>query len=464
MASQGAYDQVRFLAWQILCQIEKEEAFADQILEEVLSRNPNLRPRDRAFVYELVWGTLRWQGKLDRYISQAVRYPKKKIKLKLQMLLRLGTYQLLFLNRVPEAAAVNESVRLARAIFRDEKIAHFVNASLRNIARYKSQPLTPSLDDDPLEHIAINFSHPRWLVARWIKEYGVEIARDICAANNLHPPLTLRVNTLKTDLEKLASQLKNLGVDFRSTPFSPVGLILKKASVLWDENQLSQGHYYIQDEASQIISSLLEVKPGMTVLDACASPGGKTTHLVQLMKNQGQILALDLTISKTKILQENCRRLGASIVNIICADSTSTLPCQPAVFFDRIIVDAPCSGLGTLHRHPDIKWRRQPEDIERLSLLQLALLENLANYLKKGGIMIYSTCTMTKEENDSVVEKFLRRHKDFVLEDLREVVASSLKMMINGQGYLRTYPYFILPQGEYRLDGFFAARLRKNEE
>lgn len=463
MVSQGPYDQVRFLAWEILYQIEKEEAFADQILEEVLGSRKDLLPRDRAFIYELVLGTLRWQGKLDRHVNRAVRFPGKRIKLKLFVLLRLGAYQLLFLNKVPEAAAVNESVRLAKRIFRDDKIAHFVNATLRTIARNKSQPIAPSLDNDPLEHIAATFSHPRWLVARWIKEYGPEMTRDICAANNIPPPLALRINTLKTNRESLRGQLKNLGLDFRDTIFVPTGLILKKSPIILEENQLSKGDYYIQDEASQIVSSLLEVQPGMKVLDACAAPGGKTTHLAQLMKNQGQIIALDLSVPKTKILQKNCQRLGASIVQIICADSTCSLPFSPALFFDRILIDAPCSGLGTLHRHPDIKWHRRPDDINRLSFLQLTLLENLSGYLKKGGILIYSTCTMTREENDLVVERFRQRHKDFVLEDLRDFVSPSLKMMINGPGYLRTYPDFILPQGEYRLDGFFAARMRKNE-
>lgn len=464
MINQALYDQVRYLAWEILYRIEKEEAFADQALEEVLASRKDLLPRDRAFVYELVLGTLRWQGKIDRFISRAVRFPGKKIKLKLHTLLRLGAYQLLFLDKVPDAAAVNESVRLAKAIFHDDKISHFVNAALRHIARNKSQKIAPALDDDPLEHIAVTFSHPRWLVARWIKEYGVEMARDICAANNIPPPLTLRINTLKTNPEDLGGQLKNLGLDFRKTVFAPTGLILKKSAILLEENQLNKGDYYIQDEASQIISPILEVKPGMIVLDACAAPGGKTTHLAQLMKNQGQIIALDLSMAKTKILQKNCQRLGASIVQIICADSTRPLPFRPSLFFDRILIDAPCSGLGTLHRHPDIKWRRGPEDINRLSLLQLRLLENLSAYLQQGGVLIYSTCTMTREENDLVVEKFLQRHKDFVLEDLRDIVPPSLKMMIDGQGYLRTYPDFILPQGEYRLDGFFAARMRKCEK
>lgn len=462
MVNQAPYDHVRFLAWEILYRLEKEEVFADQALAEVLASRKNLLPRDRAFVYELVLGTLRWQGKLDRFISRALRFPGKRIKLKLQTLLRLGAYQLLFLDKVPDAAAVNESVRLAKAIFRDEKIAHFVNAALRNIVKNKNQTITPALDDDPLEHIAVTFSHPRWLVARWIKEYGVEMARDICAANNMPPPLTLRVNTLKTNRENLRGQFKNLGLDFRDTIFASTGLILKKPSILLEENQLSKGDYYIQDEASQIVSSILEVQPGMRVLDACAAPGGKTTHLAELMKNQGQIIALDLSASKTKILQKNCQRLGASIVQIICADSTCSLPWRPSLLFERILIDAPCSGLGTLHRHPDIKWRRGPEDIHRLSSLQLKLLENLSGYLRPGGVLVYSTCTITREENDLVVEKFLQRHKDFVLEDLRDIVSPPLRVMINGQGYLRTYPDFIIPQGEYRLDGFFAARMRKN--
>lgn len=457
-----AYDQARFWAWEILWQIEKKEAFADLALEEVLARQKNLTLRDRSFIYELVLGTLRWQGKIDRHISLAIRYPGKKIKAKLHILLRLGAYQLLFLNKVPDAAAVNESVRLAKAIFRDDKIAHFVNAVLRTIARHKDQQIAPPLADDPVEHIAANFSHPRWLVELWIKEYGVEMTRDICAANNMPPPLTLRANTLQTTPQNLRAILAAAGLELQPTLFSPWGLIIKKPSLLNLEALLHRGDFYIQDEASQIIPTLLEVHPGDKVLDVCAAPGGKTTHLAELMRNQGEIVALDLSVPKIKLMQQNCRRLGIPIVKTICADSTRPLPLQPHLYFDRILLDAPCSGLGILHRHPDIKWRRRPEDIERLSLLQLNLLENISSYLKKGGILVYSTCTMTRQENEMVIEKFLRRHRDFVKDDLRNIISPSLKSLVNAQGFLRTYPDFILPQGEYRLDGFFAARLRRN--
>lgn len=464
MPNESPCDQVRLLAWEILWEIEREESFADLILEKVLSEQQKLSSRDRAFITEIVLGTLRWQGKLDRVIRQAARYPEKKIKPKLKQLLRLAAYQILFLDKVPDSAAVNESVRLARAVFGDGKIANFVNAILRAIARQKDQEVIPSFEDDPVEHISLNFSHPRWLVELWIKEFGVEWTRDICAANNIHPPFTIRVNTLRTTRESLEANFHNMGIECRATPFSPWGLILKKSPFLPDDQLWRRGEYYIQDEASQIISLLLEAQIGERILDACAAPGGKTTHLAELMKNQGQIVALDISLPKLKLLQENCRRLGVSIVKAICTDAAQIFPFSSPALFDRIIIDPPCTGLGILHRHPEIKWRREPADISRLALLQQSLLENISSWLKPGGILVYSTCTMTRAENDLVIDTFLARHKEFVLEDLRAIVPPPLRLMVDKRGFLRTYPELIIPQGDYRLDGFFAARMKKNEK
>ena len=456
-----AVDEVRMQAWKILRQVEESGAFADLSLDQAFAKNPHWRPLDRAFLLELVLGTLRWRGRIDHAIHLASAYPGKNIQAQLLQLLRLGAYQILFLDRVPDSAAVNESVRLAKAIFKNAKMSAFVNAVLRTLSRKKDQKIFPSFLAHPVEYVTQALSHPRWMVESWIKDWGPETTREVCAANNLRPPFTVRVNTLKISRENLREEFKGVGMDSLPTPFSPEGLILKKSPSLTEDALFQKGMYFVQDEASQMISHLLAPRPGQRVLDACAAPGGKCTHVAQLMEGRGELIALDLHDSKLQAIQENCRRLGITTVQTFRADATQPLPFPAQVTFDRILIDAPCTGLGILHRNPEIKWRRKPQDPLRSQSLQMALLENVCSRLKKGGILVYSTCTMTREENDSVVEAFLGRHKDFQSEDLRSILPKSWQPLIDDKGFLRTYPQMIIPKEGYRLDGFFAARMRK---
>ena len=456
-----AFDPARRLAWTILQQVEGSSVFADFTLDRTFSQTPELRPLDRAFISEMVLGTLRWQGRLDAIIQMASKCREKKLDSRLLHLLRLGAYQILFMDRVPDSAAVNESVRLAKAVFRNAKIAGFVNALLRSIARRKAQEDFPPFQDHPVEHIAQAFSHPRWLVERWVTEFGPEMAKKLCAANNQRPPFTVRTNTLRISREDLREQFSALGISSIPTQFSPEGLILAKSLLLIEMGLFQKGMFFVQDEASQIIPHLLGPQPGERVLDACAAPGGKTTHLVQLMQDRGEIFALDLHLSKIRLIQENCIRLGVSIVRATQTDASRPLSFPPDFLFDRILVDAPCTGLGILHRNPEAKWRRKPEDILRLQQLQRKLLDNISSRLKPGGILVYSTCTMTREENESVVVSLLKRHPDFELEDLRVHIPGSYHSLIDARGYFRTYPEMITGNEEYRMDGFFAARMRK---
>ncbi len=461
MGNSPAFDEVRMQAWKILEQVEDSHTFADHALEQAFTKNPRWKPLDRAFLMELVLGTLRWRGRIDHAIRLASTYPGKKIQTSLLQLLRVGAYQILFLDRVPDSAAVNESVRLAKAIFKNARMNAFVNAVLRNIARKKDQESFPPFLSSPIPYLTHALSHPRWMVERWMKDWGPETTREICAANNLRPPFTVRANTLKISRETLRERLKAAGMDSLPTPFSPEGLILKKSPLLTEDALFQEGLYFVQDEASQMISHLLAPRPGERVLDACASPGGKITHLAQLMEGRGKMIALDLQDSKLKAIQENCRRLGITAVQTFQADASQPLPFSAPFAFDRILVDAPCTGLGILHRNPEIKWRRKPQDPLRYQGRQLAILENVSSRLKKEGILVYSTCTMTREENDSVVEAFLGRHKDFQLEDVHSLFPDSWQPLIDSRGFLRTYPQKIIPRDGYRLDGFFAARMKK---
>jgi 16S rRNA (cytosine967-C5)-methyltransferase len=461
MEKTKAFDPVRKLAWTILQQVEGSSDFADFTLDRTFSKTPELRPLDRAFISEMVLGTLRWQGRLDAIIQSASKSREKKLDSRLLHLLRLGAYQILFMDRVPDSAAVNESVRLAKAVFRNGQIPGFVNALLRSIARHKDQEDFPSFQDHPAEHIAEAFSHPQWLVERWVTEFGPEMAKKLCAANNRRPPFTVRTNTLRISRENLREQFSALGISSIPTQFSPEGLILAKSPLLVEMGLFQEGMFFVQDEASQIIPHLLDPQPGERVLDACAAPGGKTTHLAQLMQDRGEIFALDLHGSKIRLIQENCIRLGVSIVRATQTDASRPLSFPPDFLFDRILVDAPCTGLGILHRNPEAKWRRKPEDILRLQQVQGKLLDNISSRLKPGGILVYSTCTMSHEENESVVVSLLKRHRDFELEDLRAQIPGSYHSLIDARGYFRTYPEMITGNEEYRMDGFFAARMRK---
>jgi 16S rRNA (cytosine967-C5)-methyltransferase len=461
MGSPPAFDEVRMQAWKILGQVDDSRTFADHALERAFAKNPQWKPLDRAFLLELVLGTLRWRGRIDHAIHLASTYPGKNIQTSLLQLLRVGAYQILFLDRVPDSAAVNESVRLAKVIFKNTKMNAFVNAVLRNIARKKDHEVFPPFISSPIEYLTQALSHPRWMVERWMEDWGPETTREICAANNLRPPFTVRVNTLKTSRENLRKEFKAVGMDSFPTPFSPEGLILRRSPSLAEDALFQKGLYFVQDEASQMISHLLAPRPGERVLDACAAPGGKITHLAQLMEGRGEMIALDLHDSKLKAIQENCQRLGITSVQTFRADASQPLPFPASFAFDRILVDAPCTGLGILHRNPEIKWRRKPQDPLRYQGLQLAILENVSSRLKKEGILVYSTCTMTYEENDSVVEAFLDRHKGFHLEDVRSLSPDSWQPVIDSKGFLRTYPQRIIPKDGYRLDGFFAARMKR---
>ncbi len=461
MEKAAAYDPVRMVAWEILQRVERTSAFSDLLLHQAFSRRPDLKPLDRAFISELVLGTLRWQAKLDYLIRRELKKEGQSLDARLLHLFRMGAYQVLFLDRVPDSAAVNECVRLAKAVFRSEKIAGFVNAILRSVSRHKDREAFPSFQHRPVEHISIALSHPSWLVERWVEEYGQETARKICEANNRRPPVTVRTNILRISREDLKRKFEAAGIPARPGEFSPEALVLGKSPLMTEDPLFQEGLYFPQDEASQMIGHILGPREGERILDACAAPGGKATHLAQLMEDRGEIFALDLHASKIRLIQDNCARLGISMVRATQADAAQPLPFPSGEAFDRILLDAPCSGLGILHRHPEVKWKRRPEDLLRLRDLQMNIIENVSLRLKPGGILVYSTCTTSREENDSVVKDFLAKHPEFEMEDLRSILSPSQKILIDESGFFRTYPEAITRDEAYRMDGFFAARLKR---
>jgi 16S rRNA (cytosine967-C5)-methyltransferase len=443
----------RAICLDILNRVEEADLHPDRLLTDSFKRYRHFTSLDRAFLTELTYGVIRWREKLDWIIRHFSKIPFERIELQTLNILRLGLYQILFLSRTPSSAAVNESVELSKRI-RGKGGAGFVNAVLRSSIRRKEEIRYPNIGGDLALHISVVQSHPLWLVQRWLREMGVEETLKICKCNNQISSLTLRTNTLKICREDLIRELEEKELKPLSTAFSEEGILLQDPPPTSELPFMKEGLYIIQDEASQLVTSILDPKPGERILDACAAPGGKTTHMAQKMENQGEIYALDLNKGRLDLIEEVCQRLGVKIVKTTKGDAVKSLPIPQGVKFDRILADVPCSGFGTLRKNPDLKWRREEKDTQRLSVLQFSILSNLSAYVKQGGVLVYSTCTVFHEENEDVVEKFLGGHSEFKIDRIDKVLPEKWRSLIQ-DGYLKTFP----PKD--KMDGFFVARLRK---
>jgi len=446
-------DRARTKVLEVLIRWEKRGSPMDPLFDEMVMGDPLLTDLDKAFARELVYGVLRWQGKLDWIISAYSNIKPHRMERAVITILRMGAYQLLFMDRVPARAAVDESVKLAKGMKKHDA-APFINGILRGIAEQRKEISYPDLQTDPLHHIATLYSHPLWMVRRWVDQWGAEETIVLCHADNQIPPLTIRVNTLKGSREEVINQLHDEKTGATPTLYSPLGLVIPDPPSLTTWGLLQGGWLQVQDEAAQLVSMLLAPQPGERVLDLCAAPGGKTTHLAQIMEDQGEIVAIDVSQAKLRLLQENCRRLGITIVKALTHDATTPLPFPPGSF-DRVLVDVPCTGLGTLRRNPDGKWRVKEADIPRLQQIQGKILTQAATMVKKQGVLVYSTCTMTSEENEGVIEVLLSEGKDFRLEGASPFLPPGCEGLVDSTGYLRTFP------SRHGMDGFFAARMKR---
>jgi 16S rRNA (cytosine967-C5)-methyltransferase len=409
--------------------------------------------RDRSLAAEIVTGTIRWQRSLDHIIGHFARRPLDKLDADVLAILRLSVYQLLHLDRVPASAAVDDAVDLARAA-RKPSASGFVNAVLRTILRQKNQlPLPPrphdAADRDAaLAYLGITHAHPAWLIERWLDRYGFEATERWVRFNNETPRLTIRANRLRTEREGLAGALAEEGIATEPTRYAPDGLTIVEGNPL---RLAFDGSFLVQDEASQLIPLLVGARSGNHVLDLCASPGGKTTAMAADLNDSGVLVACDVRAQRLALLEQTVRNSGAHHVHIVHVATTGTLPFAPS--FDRVLVDAPCSGLGTLRRDPDIKWQRMEADLPGLASDQLTLLARAAAVLKPGGRLVYATCSSEPDENEQVVDAFLRAHPEFRVIDLRRELADALHPLLDSRGMLRTLPF------AHSLEAFFAAAL-----
>lgn len=445
----------RAISIEILNRIGKTDLHPDHLLSDSFKTYETLNYLDQAFITELIYGVLRWRERLDWIIRNLSKISLRKIDQSILNILRVGLYQIIFLSKIPPHSAVDESVKLAKAI-KGKSAGGFVNAILRSFLRKKDELSYPDLKKDPSLHISVLYSHPLWLVNRWINEMGLEKTIEICNMNNQITPTTIRVNTLKISRDQLMRRLEEEGIKVIPTYFSDEGIRIEGRKAISRLPFLKDGLFIIQDEASQLVTEILDPKPGERILDACASPGSKTTHIAQRMRNEGEIYSLDLTEKKLNLIKESCFRMGIKIVKTIIGDVSKPLTILDNLRFDRILIDVPCSGFGTIRKNPDLKWRRGEMDIKRLSRLQYSILYNCSRYIKEGGILVYSTCTIFHEENEDVVEKFLREHPEFQLDSIGKILPKKFHPFIKN-GFFKTYP----PIEE--MDGFFVARMVKTD-
>lgn len=446
------YPPPRKLAWDIIHRVDREKSYADILLDQVLKK-PALKEEDRAFVTELVYGTLRWRGYLDYALSKFSSKPINKVDPEILNILRMGAYQLLFL-RTPSSAAVDESVKLSKN-FNSGKASGFVNAVLRALDREKEKIELPSRKEDELNYFSIKYSHPKWLVNLFVKIFGPQEAEKLLEANNHQAPLTLRVNTLKTDREKLSKMLlEEDGIETSPTPYSPDGLIVTNQVVAKNLSAINQGLCIVQDESAQIVSRILSPRPYDTVLDVCSAPGGKASHLSALMENKGAVHAVDINANRLQLVEDNARRLGVKIIQTKRGDASAPLKYERSSF-DAVLVDPPCSDLGIIRRHPDVKWTKTPDQLGELAELQLKILTVAGKYVKQGGTLVYAVCTLNPRENEQVIQKFIETNPYFKIEPADDYLPA-IKQFSTPEGFVKLAPH------TSGTDGFFIARLKKN--
>ncbi len=443
------FSGVRGIAVKVLNRVERSDTHLERLLDHEI-RNNDLNGPDKALLYELVHGVIRWTGRLDWILSGFYKGQFSKAIPVLKNALRVALYQILFLDKVPEFAAVNEAVEFVKKL-QGQKPADITNAVLRNIIRSKNGLRYPDPNENLVGYLAAYLSHPSWLIKRWLGRYGLAQTEALMIANNERPHLTLRVNFLKTDLENLKTQMSAVELKYVQGKYLPEYFKLMNLTNITHWQYFIEGYINIQDESAGFACKLLDVKPEMRVLDMCAAPGGKTFFLADEMKNTGEIIALDQFEVRIQSLEKNLERLGVKNVKTVIIDAVDY---QTEELFDRILIDAPCSGLGTLSKKPDVKWKKELIDIHRLNELQTALINKAATLLKPGGIMVYSTCTIEPEENIDIVHKFLAKHPKFRLLPVTNEFPAEV---VDRHGCIQTLPHL------HKIDGAFAARVQRIE-
>ncbi len=445
----------REAALRALRDVDVKEAFANLALDHHLSGS-KLEGRDRGLATELAYGVTRRRATLDWTISQVATRPLEQMDPWIRNILREAVYQILYMDRIPQSAAVDEAVNLAKQ-YGHVGVAKFVNGVLRNLIRKLPSFEWPDEQAEPVAALAIKHSYPEWLVAEWRERFGIDQAIKLLEAGNQVPPLTVRANRLKATREQVLQALEAEGVKAEPTPHSPQGIIihdLTSASWLDRLKAMKQGLITVQDESSMLVAAALDPQPGWTVIDMAAAPGGKSTHLAELMENEGRVIAVDIHPHKIELIDQNAARVGAAIIQGVSMDAREVGERMPERA-DAILCDLPCSGLGTLARRPDARWRKTLADVEALVPIQRAILESAAKALKPGGVLVYSTCTIHPMENQELVEAFVAEHPEFRFDDIWAHLPASISREGQAMGYVQLLPHI------HGTDGFFMCRMVK---
>jgi len=442
------YSGVRGNAVKILNRVERADAYLDKVLDKEL-RNSDFSGQDKALLYEIVHGVIRWMGRLDWILSGFYKGQFSKAIPILKNALRVALYQIMFLDKVPEYAAVNEAVEFVKKL-QGQKPADITNAILRNILKSKEGLRYPDPKQDEIGYLSTFYSHPTWLIKRWLPRFGREATEALLAANNERPVLTLRVNTKKVSLPEFETLLAAVNLKFLKGKYFPEFLKLTNLSNITQWQYFTEGYFNIQDESTSFACRLLNPKSNMRVLDLCAAPGGKSAYLANLMEDCGEIIALDKFDARLQMVEKSLKRLAITSVKTTAVDA---MEYKSENLFDAILADVPCSGMGTLCKKPDIKWKKDLQDIRKIAEIQFKLLTKASTLVKIGGAIVYSTCTIEPEENFDIVLKFLEANQNFSLEKAHPFVPAEV---IDENGCVQTFPHV------HKMDGAFAARLIRN--
>ena len=449
-------DKAREIALKTLYKIDKENAYSNIVLGQMLQQNRReLNEKDIGLISEIVYGVTTWKLTLDEIIKKYSSIRLKKISPWILNILRMSIYQIIFLEKIPKSAAVNEGVNLAKR-YGHKGSSGFTNAVLRKVTKEDYQEMCEIKEEE--ERISKMTSMPKWIIKE-LKRDG--LAKDkidqICQCSNIRPKISIRVNRLKIQKEELKERLERKGIEVEEGILEDF-LIVRKAKNIENMDEFKEGLFTVQDEAAGLTALILNPKKGEKILDACSSPGGKTTYIAEIVENNAQIEAWDIHEHRTKLVEQTAKRLGNSIIKVKVQDATKY---NETYFekFNKILLDVPCLGLGVLKRKPDIKWQRKPEDIKEIAKIQYEILKNCSNYLKPGGEIVYSTCSILKEENQNIVMKFLEENSSFKLQEILLPKNQNLyfeKFMID-KDFLQVY------QNE-ETDGFFICKVRKKLE
>ena len=453
----------RLAAVRVLERVERVRAYADVALHHALAQS-NMASADRRLATDLVYGTLRWRGRIDYLLGEALDRKLGSIEPPVLTALRMGVYQIHYSDRIPDTAAVDEAVRCTRALGA-ERATGLVNATLRRVARERDKVVFPDWEEDPLGHLEHALSLPRWIAERWLADHG-NAAPALAEACNRPPPHTIRANLQRGSRDELLGRLQEDFPDARPCTLASRGIVLGRSGDAGRDPRFREGQYTVQDEASQAVVDLLDVEPHHRVLDVCAAPGTKTTAIAEQLSDRGSVLALDRHAGRLGLVAQSARRLGLRGISTLTRAATRPLddlplaadePTPPGgAHFHRVLVDAPCSGLGALRRNPDARWRLRASDPPRLGAIQASLLERAARVVSPGGSLVYSTCTVLSEENETIVDRFLESHSNFQLAEPK-TLPPALASVLDERGLMRCQPHI------NDSDGFFAARLeRKN--